>query len=422
MSKKVHVLGGGTFSYVRNHLALSAPAFGQTARILYNMSIKRFPVEMDVELHLTKMASPLENDIVTNEDVLKLVQELKSDLDTKVIFFNVALCDYNGQITTEQTDGKMSNFWISSGKYAKRLSTSEGIQTMELKPAEKILKKIREGRKDIFLVAFKTTCGANQQEQYLAGLDLLKRGSCNLVLANDTKTRLNMIITPEEARYHVLYDREEVLRQLVDMTFYRSQLSFTKSTVVDGTPVPWSSNLVFESLRKVVNYCIGKGAYKPFNGATVGHFACKLSDNEFLTSIRKSNFNDLEKNGLVRITTDGNDTVLAYGAKPSVGGQSQRIIFSEHKDKEYDCIVHFHCPQKGSSEVPVVSQREYECGSHQCGQNTSRGLKQFGNLSAVMLDNHGPNIVFNHKIDPQEVINFIEENFHLEDKTGGLVS
>lgn len=56
------------------------------------------------------------------------------------------------------------------------------------------------------------------------------------------------------------------------------------------------------------------------------------------------------------------------------------------------------------------------------GKSTSNGLKCFGNLSAVYLDNHGPNIVFHHSIDPQEVIDFIEKNFILEEKTGGYVS
>jgi hypothetical protein len=111
---------------------------------------------------------------------------------------------------------------------------------------------------------------------------------------------------------------------------------------------------------------------------------------------------------------------LAYGAKPSVGGQSQRIVFKDHPD--VDCIVHFHCPIKAGSLVPTVSQYEFECGSHQCGNNTSRGLAKFGNLYSVYLDNHGPNIVFNRSIDPQEVINFIEDNFDLSSKTGGLVS
>jgi hypothetical protein len=47
---------------------------------------------------------------------------------------------------------------------------------------------------------------------------------------------------------------------------------------------------------------------------------------------------------------------------------------------------------------------------------------KFGNLYAVYLDHHGPNIVFNKSIDPREVIDFIEQNFDLEDKTGGPVS
>jgi hypothetical protein len=406
-NKSIHIFGGGTFSHVRNHLALAMPSFGQTAKTINSLCKERFE-NMKIQLHLTKMADSSSN-LVTNGDIAKKIIELKQDYNTKIIFLNAGLCDYTGQI------GK-----VESGKYSERLKTSNGEVAMILTPATKIAKEIRDGRKDIFLVAFKTTCGATEQEQYLAGLSLLKKNSCNLVLANDTKTRLNMIVTPEESRYHVTTDRIEALKQLVDMTFYRSHLSFTHATVVDGTPVDWNSDTVYSSLREVVDYCIDKGAYKPFNGATVGHFACKIGEKEFLTSIRKTNFNDLAKNGLVKVVTDTDDTVIAYGAKPSVGGQSQRIIFSEHND--YDCIVHFHCPIKPGSKVPVVSQREYECGSHQCGQNTSNGLLRFGNLSAVMLDNHGPNIVFHHNIDPQEVISFIEQNFDLSDKTGGLVT
>jgi hypothetical protein len=125
----------------------------------------------------------------------------------------------------------------------------------------------------------------------------------------------------------------------------------------------------------------------------------------------------MKKVGLVKVKTDGPDNVIAYGSKPSVGGQSQRIVFKEHEGM--DCIVHFHCPKKENSKVPTVSQKEYECGSHECGKNTSSGLKQFGNLKAVYLDQHGPNIVFSKKTDPKEVIKFIKSNFDLSEKTGG---
>ena len=407
-NKQIHIYGGGTFSYVRTHLALAMPAFGETAKKIKILCEERFD-NMDINLHLTKMADSSSN-LVTNEDVEAHVLALKEDFDTKIVFFNVAMTDFSGHVYNEK---------VVSGKYADRL-LSKNNYVLGLLPKKKVLKQIRDNRKDIFLVAFKTTSGATEQEQYLAGLNLMKKNSCNLVLANDVITRVNMIITPEEAKYHVTTDRNEALKQLVDMSFYRSHLSFTHSTVVDGTPVDWNSDMVFSSLREVVNLCIEQSAYKPFNGATVGHFACKIGEKEFLTSIRKSNFNDLDKNGLVRVITDTEDTVTAYGAKPSVGGQSQRIIFSEHND--YDCIVHFHCPIKEGSKVPVVSQREYECGSHECGQNTSNGLKRFDNLSAVMLDNHGPNIVFNRKINPERVTAFINTFFDLSQKTGGLVS
>jgi hypothetical protein len=421
--KSVEIIGGGTVYHVRNHLALCAPAYGTTARLLADLC-KEHSDKLDVRLHLTKMADPLSNTkLETNRDVEGLVDMWIQDPNVKIVFFNVAMTDFEGSITEPGMTSHLLDRLTTSGKYETRLKTSEGEQTMLLTPAPKVLSKIRKQRKDIFLVGFKTTCGASENEQYLAGLNLLKKSSCNLVLANDTKTRVNMIITPEEARYHVGTDREYTLKNLVEMAYLRSHLSFTRSTVVAGDPVPWTSSEVPESLRTIVDACIQEGAYKPFNGATVGHFACKLSDTEFLTSRRKTNFNELSKLGLVRVKTDGPDSVIAYGSKPSVGGQSQRIIFNDNPD--YDCIVHFHCPIKSGSQVPVVSQREYECGSHQCGENTSRGLKSFYKdgyrFSAVMLDNHGPNIVFNRNIKPQVIIDFIKENFDLASKTGGPV-
>ena len=419
-NKKIVIIGGGTISHVRNHLALCAPAFGSTARMLHRMAPIHLP-KLEPVLVLTKMAG---GNLETNDDVSNYIDNLLRDDTVKVIVMNAALCDFDGQIGD-----------TPSGKHAPRLSTknweyflstnetpteeSRQIQ-IALTPAEKIISKIRQKRKDIFLVGFKTTCGATEDEQYIAGLDLCKKASCNLVLANDTQTRLNMIVTPEEARYHVTTHRQAALTRLLEIIALRSNLTFTRSTVVAGNPVPWESELVPESLRQVVNYCIAKNAYKPFNGSTAGHFAVKVNDNTFLTSIRKTDFNKLREIGLVKIQTDGPDTVLAYGAKPSVGGQSQRIVFHDHK--EMDCILHFHCPIKPESIVPRVSQREFECGSHQCGNNTSKGLKKYGNLKAVYLDQHGPNIVFNRNINPQEVIDFIEANFDLSQKTGGFVS
>lgn len=407
--KRVHVIGGATVEPVRSHMALTAyPGFGTTARRLATLC-RDHNQTMDVILTLTKIADPARSSIVTHADLAAEVARMVADPRTKIIFFNASVMDFSGEIGN-----------VPSGKYSPRLSSGdvpEGGFVMSLAPLPKIISTIRRERKDIFLVGFKTTTGATEEEQFRAGLNLLKEASCNLVLANDTLTRVNMIIVPEEAPYHVTTDRESALKNLVEMAYLRSHLTFTRSTIVAGEPVSWESDLVPESLRTVVNFCIEQGAYKRFRGVTAGHFAVRLDDQTFLTSRRKTDFNDMKNVGLVKVQTDGPDSVIAYGSKPSVGGQSQRIVFGANPG--LDCIVHFHCPILPGSKVPTVSQREFECGSHECGSNTARGLAEFGNLKAVYLDHHGPNIVFAHSTDPQEVINFIQANFDLTQKTSG---
>ncbi len=445
-NKQVHVIGGGTVSHLRAHLGLRFPdlgsqAYGATAERIATLC-QEHDQTMDVNLHLTRMVDHTSK-LETNADMTTLVRTLVDDPRTKIIFFNPAICDFDGEVQ-EVTSWwkKLYAAWkmvcsfkiptrqrVASGKTAERLRTSDDSgnprrYTITLTPAPKIIRYIRkEGfggkapRKDIMLIGFKATAGKSGEEQYKEGLKLLKTSSANLVLANDIVTHRNMIIVPEEGVYHETFDREEALRNLVEMAYLRSHLTFTRSTVKDGQPIPWESELVPESLRVVVNYCIQRGAYKKFLGVTAGHFAVKINDTTFLSSRRKTNFNEMKNVGLVKIETDGPDSVIAYGSRPSVGGQSQRIVFADHPDT--DCIVHFHCPKKAASLVPSVSQREFECGSHECGKNTSRGLQQFGNLLAVYLDQHGPNVVFNKSTDPQEVIDFIEDNFDLTQKTGG---
>ena len=423
-NKRVIFIGGGTFFDVRSHFSLAAPAFGGTVRSLFDKS-KTF-TNLDCVLATTKMAGGIHHiidpknkfnvgddlNLRTNADVQEYVDTLVEDDRTRIVFFNVAMCDWEMKIGD-----------VESGKGAKRLSTHETLlEDISITPSNKVVRSIRQKRKDITLVAFKQTHGATEDEQYIAGLNLCKEASCNLVVANDTKTRLNMIITPEEARYCVTKDRNKVLTEVCDMAMKRSHLTFTRSTVIEGNPISWDDDRVPAPLRAVVDFCIKENAYKPFRGSTAGHFAVKMDDTTFLTSIRKTDFNQLRENGLVMIKTDGPDTVLAYGAKPSVGGQSQRIVFNDHSG--YDCILHFHCPIKENplNTIPVASQKEFECGSHECGQNTSSNLRQFGNLKCVYLDNHGPNIIFNRNIDPNEVIEFIQNNFDLDQKTGGFVS
>lgn len=415
--RKIHVFGGGTIQHVRPHLALCAPAYGTAANKIAGILHSRGLFGL---LHMTRMAG---GDLETNEDVGRRVDRILRDPEPSIVFMSAALCDFDGSVLETRTGFGPEP--TPSGKDQPRLSSNDR-QYLELRPSEKVVSRIRKVRKDIFLVGFKTTAGRTRDDQYLAGLGLLKKSSCNLVLANDVHTRLNMVITPEQASYHETTDRDEAMEGLVDMALLRSRLSFTRSEVLPGDPVPWEDPSIPESLRRVVDWCVDAGAYKPFLGSTVGHFAVRSGPDRFVTSRRKTNFNELRKVGMCAVTArpDGM-SVTSVGGKPSVGGQSQRIVFAEHPDT--DCIVHFHCPKRPGSDVPVRSQREYECGSHECGQNTSSGLKRFDlpngqYLYAVMLDRHGPNIVFPKGTDPGSVIDFIRGNFDLSGRTDGVRS
>lgn len=408
---KIHIIGGGTVYHVRPHLALSAPAYGETARRLDKLFHYRHSDGRETVLHLTKMACGGGGKLETNDDIDRLIKELIADPDTKMIVMSAALCDYEGGIANG--DGL-----TPSGKDQPRLNSRDGARTLMLTPAEKLIGQIRKARKDIYLIGFKTTAGATQDEQYLAGLTLLKTTSCNLVLANDTQTRTNLIIAPELARYCVTQDREMVLQELVKMADARSRLSFTRTTIAEGNLIPWDSDRVPAGLRKVVDWCADNGAYKPFRDVTVGHFAFAEAPGVLISSRRKQNYNRRACRDMVRVEFSG-DVMTAYGAKPSAGTTSQYAVLS--KFPEFDCIVHFHCPMRPGSPVVVRPQFALECGSIQCGENTWKGMMRFGNLAAVMLDQHGPNVIFSsRKTEPDEVIKFIRENFDFSVRTDGI--
>ena len=206
MTKKISILGGGTNTYISNHLALSAPAYGTTARILANKFKEHPENKMDVELILTKMARIgrfRNNSPDTPEDIEALVDKLVADPNTRVIIFNVAMVDYKPVNLFKERAGIANSIedddWITVkstfGKYEGRLSTSEHPELiLELSVQDKIIQKIRKERKDILLVGFKTTCGATKEEQYNKGLKLCKDASANIVFVNDVdKDRIECI-------------------------------------------------------------------------------------------------------------------------------------------------------------------------------------------------------------------------------------
>ena len=390
----IHIIAGGTVNEVRPHLALCAPARGLVGETLYDL----FRVKgEEVCLHLTWMAGG-KRELRSNDDVARRLTELVSHSDAgTAIIMAAAICDYYGFIEGEG-----------------RLESRDGNQVMQLTPADKLVGSIRKQRKDLFAVGFKATYGQSQDVMYSSGLRLMKEASLNLVLANDIETQVNMVIVPEEARYHV-GSREDALAGLVELVRLRRGLTYTRSDVVPGKPVPWEQAPL--ALRQVVAWLIVHGAYQRGpTGGTVGHFAYWIGNGALVTTVRKGDINRIGQTGMVLVDASS-ERVRAFGAKPSVGGQSQRIIFNDHP--EHDCIVHFH----SHCAVPGPSQYPYECGSHECGQNASNGLRKVGRLGVVNLVGHGPLITFRSEDEgiAEEAIEWISRNCKVREKTGGPV-
>ncbi|WP_060192187.1 phosphopantothenoylcysteine decarboxylase [Burkholderia ubonensis] len=196
----IHIFGGGTVQHVRNHLALCAPAYGTTARKLA-ADLENLQDKHAVKLHLTKLADP-NSTMETNQDVSRVLNGILSDKGTRAIVFNVAMCDFSGQI-----DG------VESGKYAERLKTRYAEQFhMELTPTPKLLASVKIARPDVFVVGFKTTAGETEIGQLDAAERQIRETGVDLVFANDTVTRNNMLVDAKRVRLRG--SREEVLEML----------------------------------------------------------------------------------------------------------------------------------------------------------------------------------------------------------------
>lgn len=393
MKKEILILGGGTFNFIRNHLALAAPAYGATAKKLNQM----IP---DSKLVLTKMADP--NSILeTNDDVKKFLEKEIANPKLGVIVMNVAVCDFEAQIGE-----------VPSGKYAKRLKTAEGNVNVDLKPSDKLLKMIRQKRPDIFLVGFKTTTGATEDEQFLTALKMMKSVKCNLVLANDVVTRTNMVITAEETIYGQSTDRDKTLKELVEMLLMRMNGTYNRTNMVDSENTPILKTP--QKFQDVIKFLIDNKGFleNNGNGFTPGHFCFRDSLTSMISSQRKANHNQVFDVGMTLVKVDEEGKFTAYGKKPaSVGARSQWILLNAFP--EYDCIIHTHNPLINVDSLSTVDQRPFQCGSLECGMNTLTGIKDYDGIKAVFLNKHGANILFKSTDDPQKVIDFVKKHLQL---------
>jgi phosphopantothenoylcysteine synthetase/decarboxylase len=204
-NSKVVVFGGGTFNHVACHLALAAPAFGQTARKLHAMYKDNGSYES--HLVLTKMAD-FNSTLITNDDVARCVSEMLKDPQVKIVVMNAAICDFEMENPGEARLSSVINYPV----------TLKGIST-------KIIASIKEQRPDIIVAGFKTTHGATQVEQTAKAFMSMHKSGLDIVLANDVETRSNILVNKELGVQ--TGSRDFLLEQLMEHTIiYANMLSW----------------------------------------------------------------------------------------------------------------------------------------------------------------------------------------------------
>lgn len=406
MNKNISILGGGTIKKIRPHFALSSASYGSTAIRLFELCYAHNDFKSyRINLYLTKMAKDYNyassERPETIEDVESLLKRINQDERSKIVFMNCAMVDFDCDIKcVSDSEGRLD----SERNYIAHLTANK-----------KYISEIKRDRKDIFLVGFKTTYNAKDlDEMFLKGLKLLKTSGCNLVLVNDIKHRFNMIVTPEESYYFYGENRELALSELVDISAKRSNLTFNRTTLISEFKREIHDiDEYHENFTKVVKYCVKAGYYKPnILGVTTGHFCIrdKFDKNILYSSIRKSDYTKELKLTKLQYSLDH----VYSGVKPSAGAVTQKLLLD--KNPEYDCIIHFHCREKDGVKFSSRKQRNFECGSLECGLNTLDGLQEIKlnsktKIKIVMLEKHGPNILFRSKDNPEDIISFITKHF-----------
>lgn len=176
MTDKVIIIGGGTFNHVAAHLALAAPAFGNTARQVHAL-FNEYCRGMEPVLMLTKMADHTSN-IITNDDLMIELLDKAQDENVKAVVMNAAMCDF-----------EMDN---PSGE--NRLSSSQDYKVTLKGVRGKAITDLRKMRPDLIIAGFKTTADAGIAEMMGKGFLQIANSGVDFCLANDIVTRTNLLL------------------------------------------------------------------------------------------------------------------------------------------------------------------------------------------------------------------------------------
>lgn len=151
--------------------------------------------------------------IKTTEEMLKTMKDRILDQKQHIVFHTAAVADFS----ISRTNKKMPN----------KLDTRNGTKTITLIPTPKIVDKIKQYDKNIFLVAFKAEYGISKELLIKRAIDKLDECKGNLIVANDVSkkgcdfgsdTNDVYIIDKEGKTIHIpLQSKKEIASELIEI-------------------------------------------------------------------------------------------------------------------------------------------------------------------------------------------------------------
>lgn len=180
----IKIVGGGAISMISPKLAMCSPAYGSTAKSILSMTRA---MAYNAELVLTKMADS-SSLYETVADLEKLAASWVSDRSCKLVFWSASV----------------PSAWMDSSHPMAMTADAE----------KTIIEQFKQ-RPEIILALFSPSNGASPEQQVEAAKEVLKSTSASLVLANDSATKLNIVIDSSGKNIHESYDRETALAALV---------------------------------------------------------------------------------------------------------------------------------------------------------------------------------------------------------------
>jgi phosphopantothenoylcysteine decarboxylase / phosphopantothenate---cysteine ligase len=135
--------------------------------------------------------------IKTTEEMLKTVKDRILDEKQQIVFHTAAVADF----TISHSNKKLPN----------KIDTRNGTKSINLIPTPKIVDKIKQFDKNIFLVAFKAEYGISKELLIKRAIDKLKECKGNLIVASDV-SRKGCDFGSDTNEVYVIDEEEKIIR------------------------------------------------------------------------------------------------------------------------------------------------------------------------------------------------------------------